>query len=459
MLKNKIKGTRLKGHLFIIALLLFSSIRLPFLYADHLTSSSLQALDSALSARSPAVFNNSEKIGFSYTVSNSRTQAGFIQFTFGLTDPNGVVVFKQEGNSAAATQTGSVGASISGIPVSDFFTVPGTYQLKGTAKFSDNSESVSATLDIEIYSPVLNLTYPPDSSRDLRDQPLIFRWTGTGATKYKVIVSLYPSLYDPILTSETSDSQFSYPTNPSDVRQRLSSGQIYYWSVEGLDTSGTKVSEPAVPYSFSIAGSAVQAQAKDLAIIDLEESKIQSDIQGKMSLDVIIKNQGGRTESNVTVLAFIQGELQGKQTITSISPSEEKRITFSILPSPRTERASGFLVSTLLEGFFDDNLLNNSFTKQIAWPSLAGEKIEEKMKDKRESQKEEKKLEKDGKKEKELKQKVMEIFTKLIPPKLVKELEGYEWIGMDEGITENEMNEILLGIEKGTVKVLDIGIE
>ena len=41
-----------------------------------------QALDSADIARNPPVFNNSERIRFRYSVTNTQAQAGFIQFTF-----------------------------------------------------------------------------------------------------------------------------------------------------------------------------------------------------------------------------------------------------------------------------------------------------------------------------------------------------------------------------------------
>lgn len=429
------------------------------LHAGHLTGGTLSSLDSAGSTRSPAVFNNSEKIGFSYSVTNSRTQSGFIQFTFTLTDPSGRTVLTQQGNAVSAEQTGTAGASVVGIPITDFYSSPGSYRLKGEAKFSDNSETVSTNLSVEIYSPILNLTYPPNGSQNLTDQPLTFRWVGTGATKYKVTVADNPSLFNPLLTSEGTEAQFSYPTNPSDTRQRLASGQVYYWTVEGLDTSGTKTSEPSSPYSFTVAGGASQAQSKDLAITGIEESLLLPDSPSKKIVDVTVKNQGGRPESTIVVPVFVQGVSQGKQTIDSINPLEEKKLSFTVDP-PVSRSGSGFLVSATLEGFFDDVLFNNSLTKQIAWPRIP-EQVPEKIEipEKKETKKEEKPREKEKKKTED-KFTILKGIIKRMAPATHKELEGYSLKSVEgEGLSDEEVSKILAGLDDGTVKILSLVME
>lgn len=332
----------------------------------NLVSGTLSALDSASSPRTPPVFNNSERIGFRYSVTNTQSSAQDIIFSFTLTDPQGRIVFTHTGNAVSGTQVGESGGSIAGVVVAQFYTVPGTYNLKGEAKFADGSESVNATLAIQIFSPVLNLTYPPNSASNLTDQPLVFRWIGTGATKYRFTLSDNPALFNPILTTEIFESQFSYPTNPGDSRQRLAAGTNYYWNVKGLDAVSVVTSEAPFPYSFTISGGASQAQSKDLAITSIDPSPFSP--AGQVNVTIKVVNNGGRPESAVNVSVFVQGTSQGKKMIDSINPGETKSVDISVVP-PTKQTGSGYLVSATLEGFFDDNLMNNSMTRQLPWPA------------------------------------------------------------------------------------------
>lgn len=352
--------------LVLACFLPLTSYLLPFASAAHLIGGTLEALDSGGINRTPAIFNNSERIGFRYSVTNTQSATSDIVFTFTLSDPGGVTVLTQTGNAISGTQVGEGGSSIVGIGIGLFYSVPGNYLLKGEAKFSDGSETVSSTLEIQIFSPLLNLTYPPNNTLNLADNPIIFRWIGTGATKYKFTIADNPTLFNPMLTAEVFETQYSYPTNPDDTRQRLSAGQVYYWSVAGLDTSGTQTSEAAYPFSFTIQSGGTQPGTRDLDIIALELSALPSPSASQAMIDVTVKNNGGRPESSIIVSVYVTGELQDSKSIDSLNVAEEKTITFAVnIPSNRT--GSGFFVSAVLDGYTDDDS-ENSRIKRIPWP-------------------------------------------------------------------------------------------
>ena len=325
----------------IICYLCLSVVICGFCFALEIKS--ISVTDQLGSVRSN--YSNTEKVNLNATVFNDII-TDRISFKFEIKDPAGAVRFTHTGNSIPGT-IGNGGSSVKYIPITNFFSTSGNYKLTVMAN------TVSKETLFSVYSPNITPTYPSNYARDLTDKPLVFRWVASGAAKYKIYVALDAAFFNTLLTAETALLQYSYPDNPADVRQKLSAGTIYYWKVEGLDAAGNIVAKMSSPSNFTIKSTAITIAAKDLAVLDIVPVPYQPKVT------VSIKNQGGKTENAVPLSLYLNGMLVGTQNIDIISVGETKNLSFLV-------NNSGLVIALASLTFEDDNIKNNTLTKQIS---------------------------------------------------------------------------------------------
>ena len=161
-------------------------------------------------------------------------------------------------------------------------------------------------------------------------------------------------------------SSFTYPQNPADDRQKLTSGTMYYWKVEGLDISGNVVAQSPVPYSFGVA---TVALTRDLAVTVLDVAG-SPDASGAIPFTITVSNQGTTTESNVP-LKFTIGGLPVSGTpidLPPMMPGETKTYNRSgLIPA---DQAQGLAIACLT--IFDDTVANNCKTLTVTRPTTSG---------------------------------------------------------------------------------------
>ncbi|OGS22445.1 MAG: hypothetical protein A2252_01245 [Elusimicrobia bacterium RIFOXYA2_FULL_39_19] len=329
--------------------------------AGAVSITAVQTLDSAFMQRT--TYSNTETITFKIAIYND-TFSSTVNFKFYVYDPNGAQVFYQDGNSMPGT-IGMGGTELRNIPMS-FYTKPGNYKFKGEA-ITAEGVTVSNTAMFNITSSNISLTYPYDGARDILAQPLIFSWSGSGATKYKIHVGDNASFYRPLWTSESYTTQIEYPRDPSDQMAKLKSGPVYYWKVDGLDSMDRVVAETRSPFSFTIKDATVMSS--DLAVSDIildERTTVDA-----LMLGVLIKNLGNKTESNTSLdLVIVGGNIVPSQSINTIEASDTKTVVFNC----GSLTGEAVTVSATLN-IFDDNPKNNILTKVIRVPIKEKAKI------------------------------------------------------------------------------------
>lgn len=328
--------------------------------AGLLTGQGAMVLDQTGAPR--ATFSTNEKIGFTQVVNNGVASPNRIFFQFAVTAPNGNIVFRHAGNSVGGT-VGNAASQVAGLAVSGFAQGPGLYTLTATASL--DGVSLAQTQTFTISSPNLLLIYPPHGSQNLTDNPLTFQWYSSGAVTYRVTVGDSPSLYNALFVQSSAPgaNSLTYPQNPSDPRLRLSTGQTYWWKVEGLDSNGNVVATSQTPFSFSVAATAL---ARDLAVTSLDVSG-PMDSAGNIPFRVIVTNQGSTTESN-TPLRVTLGGLTVPGTPISVpqmSPSDTQ--TFDVSAPIPSDMNEGLAIACL--NIFDDTVNNNCKTIQVTRPA------------------------------------------------------------------------------------------
>lgn len=340
----------------ILSLAVLSSVLLlPSTVLQALELRSVKTLDPLRSSRDK--FSSSERITFK-AETYSDSDAGKINFTFNVYDSVNKKVFSHVGNSIPGT-TGNGGSEIASVPISQFYTSPGNYRLEVTATPGAGA-AVTGSQAFSIYSPIITLLYPGNGAKDLIDQPLTFRWVASGASKYRIYIGDNQAFYNAMLIQETFDTFFSYPQNPTDTRQKLVSGQVYYWKVEGIDAAGNKVASSQVPFSFSVKSEG-GSNTSDVAITAIA---LGGDIGiGQVPIDVTVKNQGGRIESNITLTLYVSGMVYGTYKVDFLNVNETKVINFKIDPSGLAPGQPLFVSVT--HDLFDSNIQNNIFTAVI----------------------------------------------------------------------------------------------
>ncbi|MDP2865818.1 MAG: hypothetical protein Q8O90_06220, partial [Elusimicrobiota bacterium] len=214
-----------------------------------------------------------------------------------------------------------------------------------------------------ISSPNITLIYPPYGARGLADKPLTFRWSASGASRYRVTVSDNAGLYNALHTAlNAGESSYSYPDSPSQPREQLVPEQVYYWKVEGLDAANNKISESNA-YNFSLKGQA-SAQTRNVAITSLDLSSPALDFDKPINFKAVLYNSGSATESNISVklsLGGIAGQDSPRQVLT-IGPGEKVSLPFTAFMPPGQEEGLAVACADL----FDDNMPDNCKTRLIA---------------------------------------------------------------------------------------------
>jgi hypothetical protein len=309
-------------------------------------------------------FSTNEKIGFSVAVSvtapGGATSASRLTFEFDVLAPNGGTVFTHMANSSRGT-VGNATSSITMIPISGFAAVPGTYTLN--AKATLDGVTTTQSITFQVSSPNILLVYPPNGAANLSDNPLTFQWYSSGATSYRVTVGDNPSLYNALFSQTVAGATtLTYPQNPTDARERLSTGQTYYWNVAGLDSNGNVVAQSQVPFSFSVAKTAL---ARDLAVTGLVVSGLP-DKAGNYPLTITVANQGNTTETNTPLRVTMGGVTAPNTPITVplLSPSDVK--TYSVSAPIPPGMTQGMAIACLT--IFDDNVSNNCMTLTVTPP-------------------------------------------------------------------------------------------
>ncbi|MFI5361938.1 MAG: hypothetical protein ACHQ49_08220 [Elusimicrobiota bacterium] len=336
--------------------------------AAALSCAALPAAAGLLTGQGAAVLNASgapatsfslnETIGFNASVNNAVASANRLSFAFEVVAPNGNVVFKHLGNSVRGT-VGNAASSISGVPISGFSQGPGTYTLKAMATLDGQTVAQSATFVVS--SPNLVLIYPPNGSANLTDNPLTFQWYSSGASTYRVTVGDNPSLYNAyfIQTTAAGAHSLTYPQNPTDTRERLSTGQTYYWTVVGLDVNGNIVASAAQPFSFSVANTSL---TRDLAVTGLSVTG-PPDSAGNYPFLVTVADQGNTTESNTPLRVTVGGLAAAGTPINVPQMSPGDVLTFGVSAPIPTGMTQGIAIACLT--IFDDNVNNNCMTMTV----------------------------------------------------------------------------------------------
>lgn len=330
-----------------------------FASAGLLTGQGLQIQDQTGAQR--ATFSTNETIGFLQVVNNGVASVNRIFFQFTVTAPNGNTVFRHTGNSVGGT-VGNAASQLAGIPISSFAQGPGVYTVRGTTSLDGVGVEQMGTFTIS--SPNVILIYPPNGSQNLTDNPLTFQWFSSGAVTYRVTVGDNPSLYNAVFSESTSaPGSLTYPQNPTDTRQRLSSGQTYWWKVEGFDTNGNVVATSQAPFSFSVAST---SQTRDLAVISIDVAG-PMDSSGAIPFTIVVKNQGNTTESNTPLRVTLGGLTAPNTPITIPQLSASESLSFSVSAPIPTDMNEGLAIACLT--IFDDTVTNNCKTLSVTRPA------------------------------------------------------------------------------------------
>lgn len=327
--------------------------------AQNITGLGASVADGAGASR--ATFSSGESLTLRQSVSIAASSPDPVVFTFKILNPAGAAVFSHTGNSAPGT-AGGAQSQLAGISIASFYSSPGNYTFKATAVQAGSADVVQ-TAAFTISSPNITLIYPPYGARGLADKPLIFRWTASGATRYRVTVADNAGLYNPAHEAVNSgESLYAYPDNPAQPREQLVPDQVYHWKVEGLDAANNKISESNV-YNFSLKSQA-SSQSRNVAVTTLELSSPELDFEKPLNFKAVLYNSGSTTESNISVklsLGGIAAQDSPKQVI-SISPGEKRDLPFTaFMPSGQEE---GLAVACA--DLFDDNIPDNCKTRLIA---------------------------------------------------------------------------------------------
>lgn len=322
--------------------------------AGLLSAVSVSVKDTNGAART--TFSSNEKMLLEQIVSNAAASGNRIQFNFFILNPSGSRVFSHTGNQVPGA-VGNSASRLSGVPIAQFYTGPGNYRLRAEAHLDAQVLTQEAVFTIS--SPNILLIYPPNGAQNLSDKPLTFRWSSSGADRYRLTVGANPSFFNSVFGESTggTESFFAYPENPSDERQRLASGTVYYWKIEGLDASGNRVAQSEVPFSFTVQSASL---TRDLAVTAL-------DILGKsgtnINFRVRVANQGGTSESNLTLKVSLGGipAAGSPMTLPMLGPGDQKEYSFSA--SQPADQGKSLAIACV--DFFDDNVPNNCKTVQI----------------------------------------------------------------------------------------------
>lgn len=329
--------------------------------AAALSDMAVSVRDNAGSAR--ATFSNTESIALHQQVRNDTDESpSQVAFVFKVIGPSGAILFKHTGNAAPGTP-GLAQTQLSGLQISRFYTTPGQYIFRGEATLTGTAPEIAADVSFTVASPNITLIYPPSGSRDLSDNPLTFRWTSSGAARYRVTVADNPSLNIPVHTgTNAGESSYSYPAVPSEPREQLVGGQVYYWKVEGLDAIGNKISE-SLTYSFSMRSES-STQSRNVMVKNISMTTAALDWERPISFKAAVYNGGGTTESNIS-LRFSLGGIQAQDSPRAIETlASGQTVEYSFTAFAPADQDQSLAVACV--DIFDDNIPDNCKTLLVS---------------------------------------------------------------------------------------------
>lgn len=335
--------------------------------AAALSDMAVSVRDNTGSARS--TFSNTESITLHQQVRNDTDESPMlVGFVFQIIGPSGAVEFQHTGNAAPGTP-GLAQTQLSGLQISRFYSTPGQYIFKGKTKVITAGETIAdpgvttASVNFTVASPNITLIYPPSGSRDLSDNPLTFRWTSSGAARYRVTVADNPSLNIPVHSgTNNGESSYSYPAVPSEPREQLVGGQVYYWKVEGLDAIGNKISE-SLTYSFSMRSES-STQSRNVMVKNVSMTTAVLDWEKPISFKAAVYNGGGTTESNIS-LRFSLGGIQAQDSPRAIETlASGQTVEYSFTAFAPADQDQSLAVACV--DIFDDNIPDNCKTLLVS---------------------------------------------------------------------------------------------
>jgi len=326
-----------------------------------ITQMAVQTIDGF--GKPTASFSEGGQIGLGISFYNNNANVGRVYFEFYIYEPSDTQkqhpVFTHLGNSAPGG-AGNKSFSLK-VPVNLFYTKPGFYIFQGVAKA--DTETVTDYRRFRILPGVIDLFYPPNAMKDVADNPLVFRWYSSGADKYRILFDDNSGFMNPIWSTETDQASVEYPAFPADPRQKLSSGIVYWWKVEGLDAFGNKILDSRAPFSFTLK----EAIASDVLVerigmlIDSEKEEI--------FIFADVKNAGGKAEYNIPLSVYFNGEQVGSaKTIDVIQVNETKRVTFDCSSKAMQLLGAKEAINVVISGminFADDSQKNNLLTAAL----------------------------------------------------------------------------------------------
>jgi len=317
----------------------------------------VSVLDSLGNSRT--VFSSNEKISMRIET-NCTSPVSRIYYRFYIYNPSGMQVFYHDGNSTEGN-VGQGAATIRNIPVSSIYSSIGIYTFKGEVVV-DGTVQDSRNITFSIYSPQITLTYPPNGVEDLVDRPVVFRWVSSGASRYRVYVDDERSFFNPIWQTDTTATSATYPLNPAEDRQKLSSGVVYYWKVEGYSSDGTLVAESPEPFSFSIKEEATSTSMRNAGFISIIYD-ISSTPPQDVKFILKVKNTGDQSISNLKVNLFVDGVLSANYIIPTLLAGQ----TQDVIIGTSGIFKEAVLVTGVLD-ISDDNVKDNILTKTVEIP-------------------------------------------------------------------------------------------
>jgi len=410
---------------FLFSVIFINSVSL---FCANLTPSGISVLDNMGTKRTN--FSNTEPIVMWQKVYNSNTSSSKIYFTFYILNPSGSICFQHTGNAAPGTQ-GYSETQISGINISQFYSVPGEYTFRGKAEL--DSETVTQEIKFTVSSPNITLIYPPYGARNLSDNPLTFRWVSSGASMYRIIVADNAGMNNPAHSyTNNGENSYTYPDNPTLPREKLTPGEVYYWKVEGLDSVGNVISQSLV-YNFSIKSESSN-QSRNVKISALSLTAPVMSQKEPVNFKVSVINEGNTSENNINIklsLGGVEANDSPKQ-IAIINSGQSHEIPFTAFMPENQEQA----LAVACIDIFDDNISDNCKTLLVNTASYNRQK---------------KKLNYDE---------MIEILKKRLGIGNIEDLKDYDLISIVcPSCGEGELSDLISGLVSGESQVSGVLVE
>lgn len=333
-----------------------------------------QARMTLTSGTDATVLLTTDRVNLSMEVTSDGAGVGAITYTFVIKDPSGATVFQQTGNSAPGTVAGVTRATLSGVPVSRFFTTAGAYTLTATAALG--ATTLTGTASTQVRDPKIILQEPADRA-EVSGSPLRFRWDPS-ASSYRLKVAedtAFAKLkVNQVVTQTLFDVRQDATTLP---QERLVGGALYYWTVEGLDSSGNVIARPDTYRTFKLKADSLP-ESRNLAVTQVVPSFRDMGQHHEITARVTVANTGSQPGGPLSVTASINGSplvalgYSGTTArVDQLSPKGETLIVFRANVDLVAEGLRKPYMVTANLSYSDDNFSDNMKTVELNIPTKA----------------------------------------------------------------------------------------